>query len=366
MPLPSKRDPEQLRAALEAWFSHALGHAASVTDVSVPEGTGMSSETLLFTLHHAGTAEQLVARLRPDMNDWPVFEEYDLGKQATAMRLVGQHTDVPVPEVPFVEPDDSHLGAPFIVMRRVAGQALPDMPPYVFGGSFLDAMSADERRRLQANAAGVLARLHAIDISTVDASALGPVGESGRESLERQLREMEHYHRWARTSWAFGDQPVPIIDAAIEWLWQHFPTNPGPTVLNWGDARPGNILFDGTEPVAVLDWEMVNLGPAGVDVGWLILLHEFFQSLCEIFQIPGFPDFCLPHDVLADYVAAGGAPIDDLEWYITYAATRFAVISVRTSSREAAYGNRELPADPEGLIMHRDLLAAKMGYPLSS
>lgn len=366
MPLPSKRDPEQLRAALEAWFTHTLGHPASVTDVSVPEGTGMSSETLLFTLHHGGTSEQLVARLRPDMNDWPVFEVYDLGKQAAAMRLVAAHSDVPVPDVPWVEDDAEHLGAPFIVMRRVAGRALPDMPPYVFGGSFLDAMSAHERRALQANAASVLARLHAIDLSTADASTIGPTGESGRESLERQLREMEHYHRWARTTWEFGDQPVPIIDAAIEWLWQHFPADPGPTVLNWGDARPGNILFDGTEPVAVLDWEMVNLGPAGVDVGWLILLHEFFQSLCEIFQIPGFPDFCLPADVLADYTAAGGRHIDDLDWYITYAATRFAVISVRTSSREAAYGNRELPADPEGLIMHRDLLAAKIGYPLSA
>lgn len=362
MPLPSKRDPQVLRAALETWFSAALGHPATVGDVSIPEGTGMSSETLLFDLTHGGLTEQMVARVRPDMNDWPVFEVYDLAKQAAAMRMVGAHSDVPVPDVPWVEDDDRHLGAPFIVMRRVHGRAVPDMPPYVFGGSFLDDLSPDELRELQRQAASVLARLHALDLSVIDASAIGPTGESGHESLGRQLDELQHYYEWARTSWSFGNQTVPLIDAAIRWLHDHRPNDPGPTVLNWGDARPGNILFDLTRPAAVLDWEMVNLGPAGVDVGWLIFLHEFFQSLSVVFELPGFPDFCRADDVHTDYVAAGGRPIADLEWYITYAAVRFGVISLRTSSREVAYGNRPAPEDPEELIMHRDLLAARVGF----
>ena len=362
MPLPSKRDPEQLRAALQHWFERTLGGPAEVGELSIPEGSGFSSETLLFDLTHDGRTEQMVARLRPDMDDWPVFAVYDLAKQAAAMRLVGAHSDVPVPEVPWVENDDAHLGAPFIVMKRVHGQALPDMPPYVFGGSFLDAMSPSEQRQLQQHAASVLARLHAIDHAQLDGWDIGPTGESGDESLSRQLDELHRYYKWAREGWSFGTARVPLIDHAIEWLHVNRPTDPGPTVLNWGDARPGNILFDGTRPVAVLDWEMVNLGPAGVDVGWLILLHEFFQSLSVVFELPGFPDFCLPDDVHADYVAAGGHPIDDLDWYVTLAATRFAVISLRTSSREAAYGNRESPADPTDLIMHRDILAAKVGF----
>jgi aminoglycoside phosphotransferase (APT) family kinase protein len=361
MPLPSKRDPEQLRTSLERWFATTLGHPATVGELSIPEGTGMSNETLLFDLTHDGRTEQMVARVRPDMNDWPVFEVYDLAKQAAAMRLVGAHTNVPVPEVPWVEHDEQHLGAPFIVMHRVTGRALPDMPPYVFGGSFLDELSPEELRELQRRATEVLAQLHALDLSMIDASALGPVGESGAESLSRQLDELQDYFVWARQSWTFGDRPVPLIDAGLAWLRDHFPADPGPTVLNWGDARPGNILFDGIIPAAVLDWEMVNLGPAGVDVGWLIFLHEFFQSLSVVFELTGFPDFCRPDDVHADYVAAGGRPIDDLDWYVMYAAVRFAVISVRTSSREVAYGNRDSPDDPEDLIMHRDLLAAKLG-----
>ena len=63
MPLPSKRNPEELARTLEAWFSKQFGHACTITDVGIPEGTGMSSETLLFTLHHNGLVEPVVTRL---------------------------------------------------------------------------------------------------------------------------------------------------------------------------------------------------------------------------------------------------------------------------------------------------------------
>ena len=58
--------------------------------------------------------------------------------QAGAMRIVGNNSDLPVPNVRFLETDTSILGSPFLVMDRVNGRALPDMPPYVFGGSYMD------------------------------------------------------------------------------------------------------------------------------------------------------------------------------------------------------------------------------------
>jgi aminoglycoside phosphotransferase (APT) family kinase protein len=356
MPLPSKRDPEQLRQQLEDWFRQALGEDCTVGPISIPEGTGMSSETLLFELHRAdGTVESLVARVRPDMSDWPVFPEYDLATQAGAMLLVAAHSDVPVPNVRHVETDEAHLGAPFIVMDKVEGRALPDMPPYVFGGSFFDEMTPDERRTLQRQVTEVLARLHDIDIAGADTSFIAP---SDGDAIDRHLAEQREYYEWAR-----GELRYPVIERALDWLAANRPADPGPTVLNWGDARPGNILFDGLRPAAVLDWELVNLGPAGNDVGWMVFLHQFFQSLCDVFELPGFPDFCHPEDVLADYEAAGGRPISpqDLEWYVTYANTRFAIVSIRTSQREVAYGNRPSPDDPEDLLMNRALLARAIG-----
>ena len=353
MPLPSRRDPEDLRRALEVWFRQHLGDGASVGRISIPEGTGMSSETLLFDLVHGGTTERLVARLRPNMDDWPLFPTYDLARQAAAMRLVAAHSDVPVPDVRFVENDEAAIGVPFIVMGRVDGSALPDIPPYTFGGSFFDDFTPDQQREYQRNFMSVLVRLHQIDLAPHDTTfAASP---SDGDALDRQLADLRDYAKWAR-----GDREIPLIGDAIDWLVANRPSHPSPTVLNWGDARPANMLVDGVIPTGVLDWEMVDLGPPEVDIAWTIFMHAFFQHVASIFELPGFPDLFQPDEVAADYVAAGGAAPADLDWYVMLASARFAIISVRSSSREAAYGNREVPDDHADLIMHRALLEEQL------
>lgn len=356
MPLPSKRNPAELAQTLETWFAERLGGPVRIADVAIPEGTGMSSETLLMTLHHQSNsqpAEELVVRLAPDMGDWPVFPVYDLDAQARAMALVGARSSVPVPNVRFVETNSSVLGSPFLVMDRVSGRALPDMPPYVFGGSYMDQFTVDDQRDLGRIVARLQAQIHAIDLDSAekDGIDLSFLPSRHGSAVDRLLAEQRAYYDWAR-----GDLRLPIIEKALDWLGAHAPQNPGPTRINWGDARPGNVLFDGLQPTAVLDWEMVNVGPAGVDVGWLIFMHHFFQSLADIFQLPGFPEFCHPDDIISAYQEAGGREISDLDWYIKYASLRFAAVAIRTSLREAAYGNREMPADPEDLIMHKDML----------
>jgi aminoglycoside phosphotransferase (APT) family kinase protein len=169
------------------------------------------------------------------------------------------------------------------------------------------------------------------------------------------LAEQRAYYDWAR-----GDLRLPVIEQALKWLADRKPSNPGPTVINWGDARPGNVLFDGLTPTAVLDWEMVNVGPAGIDVGWLIFMHQFFQSLADVFEMPGFPEFCQTEDIINAYEGAGGRHIEDLNWYIVYASLRFAAVAIRTSLRGVAYGEREMPEDPEDLIMHKAMLYSQI------
>ena len=243
MPLPSKRNPQELAHTLEAWFTKEFGHPCTISDIGIPEGTGMSSETLLFTLHHDGLVEPVVTRLNPDMNDWPVFTVYDLAAQAGAMRLVGKHSDLPVPNIRFLENDASILGSPFLVMDRASGRALPDMPPYVFGGSYMDSMSVDDRRELGRQVARVQARIHAIDLKKAAAagSDLSFLPSLQGDAIDRLLAEQRAYYDWAR-----GDLRLPVIERALVWLADHKPQNPGPTVINWGDARPGNICLMGS------------------------------------------------------------------------------------------------------------------------
>ena len=109
-------------------------------------------------------------------------------------------------------------------------------------------------------------------------------------------------------------------------------------------------------PVAVLDWEMAALGPREVDVAWMIFLHTFFDDLAVRFGLPGMDDFMQRLAVVADYEELSGEPLGDLTWFEVFAALRFAIVSVRTSTRGIAYGTMERPEDLDDLIMFRNLL----------
>ena len=60
--------------------------------------------------------------------------------------------------------------------------------------------------------------------------------------------------------------------------------------------------------------------------------------------------------IAAEYEALSGQPVRNLEWFEVFAALRFAIVSVRTSTRGIAYGTMEKPDDPDDLVMFRNLL----------
>ena len=146
----------------------------------------------------------------------------------------------------------------------------------------------------------------------------------------------------------------PLIERTFEWLDANRPVE-GETVLNWGDARIGNMLYRDFEPAAVLDWEMATVGPREVDVAWMIFLDRFFDDLAERFDVPTIPGFMDRADIVATYEQLSGHRVHALEWFEVLAAQRFAIVSVRTSTRGIAYGQMEKPDDPDDLIMFRGL-----------
>jgi aminoglycoside phosphotransferase (APT) family kinase protein len=357
MPLPSKRDYAELRRRLTTWLASQLpaGAAPQVGELTVPEGTGMSSETLLFEAHWTERGEarggRYVARMAPEMTDYPVFPSYDLELQHRCLRLVRARSDVPVPDAPWLELDETPLGSPFFVMSRIEGVVPADMPPYVFGGWLAEA-SAGDRARLQRNAVGVLARLHDIDVTGADASFLDRP-EWGATPLDQHLAYQRWYYDWAREGVDY-----PIIERTFAWLEQHRPLDEGPVVLNWGDSRIGNIMWRDFSPVAVLDWEMAALGAPEVDIAWMIFLHRFFQDMAERYGMPGIPAFMQRDAVVRDYEEQCERKVQSLEFYEMFAALRFAIVSVRTSARAIAYGDMQPPpsGDVDDLIMHRPLI----------
>jgi aminoglycoside phosphotransferase (APT) family kinase protein len=333
---------------LGAWAAKEVGDDVTVADVTAPEGIGMSSETVLFSLRRSGQTERYVARLAPDPSVVPVFPVYDLRLQQRCMELVRTVTTVPAPKAPWYEPDPSWLGTPFLVMTRVDGVAPADIPPYVLSGWLFDASPA-ERSIIEVNATDVLVRLHGVTPTDVDLSFLDRP-EHGATYLQQHVGYQRWYYDWAREGVIY-----PLIERAFAWLEANWPSA-RPTVLNWGDARIGNILWQGTEVAAVLDWEMAALGPAEIDVGWIIWMHRFFQNLAETHGGPGIPGFLERGRVVAIYEGRSGRLLDDLRWYEVFAATRLAIITIRTSGRTIAFGDATAPADPDDLINFRTLL----------
>jgi aminoglycoside phosphotransferase (APT) family kinase protein len=146
---------------------------------------------------------------------------------------------------------------------------------------------------------------------------------------------------------------VPIIERSLAWLDEHWPPGRGPDVLCWGDARIGNIIYQGFEPAAVLDWEMASLGPRELDLGWFVFLHRFFQDIAEFFGLPGLPAFLRRSDVECCYQELTGCPPRDMDFYLVYAAVRHAIVMARIKRRMIHFGEDEVPAERDDYVLHR-------------
>ena len=134
----------------------------------------------------------------------------------------------------------------------------------------------------------------------------------------------------------------PLIERAFAWLDANWPSDEGDTVVSWGDARIGNIMYRDFQPVAVLDWEMAGHGPREIDLAWMIFLHRFFQDISDMMGMPGLPDFMRASDVAAAYASASGHTPRNLEWFMLYAALRHAIVMFRITRRQIMFGEAEM------------------------
>jgi aminoglycoside phosphotransferase (APT) family kinase protein len=350
-------DVGDLRVRLQDWFSTVHRRPVQISEISRPPEGGMSSISLLFdaTWHDGddgGTrTAQLVARMAPEAGAVPVFPHYDLRRQYDVISAVAAASDVPVPALRFLEESPDVLGAPFLVMDRVEGRVPVDNPPYVFFGWLFDA-APEQRRELQDATLNVLARLHAIADPVRTFPALA-ADISADDALRSHVAGQRDYYEWTRRK---DGLRIPVIEDAFTWLEQHWPEQPSDTVLSWGDARIGNVIYDGFRPIAVLDWEMAALAPREVDLAWFIFIHRFFQDIAEMFEQPGLPDMCRRQDVVDTYQAAAGKSVRDLDFYLVYAALRHAIVMSQVKRRMIHFGEDTTPDTPDEYVMHHATL----------
>lgn len=354
----SERDLESLAAQLAEWLRQRVGadDQPVISNLQRPLAGGLSSASVLFDAHWKSGGEPgagaFVARMIPEEGAFPVFEKYDLALQYRVISEVAAATDVPVPRLRWLETDSAACGAPFFVMDRVQGRIPGDNPPYVFAGWLYDATPA-ERSLLTRNTLEILARIHALP----DPAQRFPELDGPGTALRRHIDADRAWYNWAL---ADDNYRIPLIERAFDWLDRNFPADPGPDVLSWGDARPGNIIYDEFTPIAVLDWEMAALGPRELDLAWMIFLHRFFQDIATGFDFPGLPDFLRRDEVVAHYEKVSGHTVRDLDFYLTYSALRHAIVMARIKRRMIHMGEDTAPAERDDYIMHRATLEAML------
>jgi aminoglycoside phosphotransferase (APT) family kinase protein len=360
----SSRDVSTLPAVMSKWLSTQLpgGAVPQVTVESGVDSTGMSSETIILTAHWEQDGQpieqKLVARVAPTAEDVQVFPTYRLDHQFEVIRKVAELTDVPVPRVRWIETTGDVLGTPFFVMDYVDGVVPPDVMPYTFGGNWFADAPVEQQRQLQDATVGVLAKLHSIPDAEKTFGFLAE-GQTGDTALRRNFN-------WVKSWYDFAVPDIgrsPLMERTLTWLQDNWPAevDAREPVLLWGDARVGNVLYRDFAPVAVLDWEMVTLGPRELDVAWMIYAHMVFQELTGLAGLPGLPEVMREEDVRATYQRLAGVEIGDLRWFYVYSGVMWACVFMRTGARRVHFGEVEKPDDVESLFYHASLMKRLIG-----
>ncbi|MFJ9249094.1 phosphotransferase family protein [Streptomyces sp. NPDC101776] len=216
----------------------------------------------------------------------------DVLRQARVLRALAG-SPVPVPSVVAVDEGEPA----WFAMEFVEGEAIEPV---------LDEHRLDPglcRTRMLA-LAPVLRALHRTD-------AKGDEPRSPAGELEQ----------WRRTMRAVPTELRPGGEALLATLTATPPAGIEPA-LTHGDFRLGNVLCQGEQPAAVVDWEIWGYGDPRIDLGWFLLFadHRNFPRLGR--AVPGLPD---EDELLAAYLDGRPEP-PDLDWFRALARTKMAAI----------------------------------------
>jgi aminoglycoside phosphotransferase (APT) family kinase protein len=268
--------------------------------------------------------QRYVMRSKPGPAAKLLPSAHAVDREFKVMRALAS-TDVPVPQMHVLCEDESVIGRAFYVMQFMDGRVLWDQA--------LPALSRTERGAVYAEMNRVIAALHSVDVAAVGLADYGKAGNY----FERQIG------RWSKQYLASITEPNKAMDALIEWLPQHIPTqalDSSLTSVVHGDFRLDNLMFHPSEPraIAVLDWELSTLGHPLADFSYHCMAWHIPPGVFR--GIAGLDHAALGIPDEADYIQlycqrrslAGGTALQadvlqaDWNFYLAYNLFRLASI----------------------------------------
>jgi aminoglycoside phosphotransferase (APT) family kinase protein len=298
-----------LQDSLPAVLGPVLGADVAIDNLRALTG-GASRTTWAFDAVTGEVSRSLILRIGPP-DDVHAGMELEARAQAAAAA-----TGAPVPHVLVADDSPAALGNPFLICDEIKGETIVRRIQRQLDK---DGGTAG-RTRLLRQCAQALAAIH-----RADPNDPGLIREDQLDEWRERLDAMAD--TTATFEWAF------------RWLGANRPA-PSPSRLVHGDYRMGNLIIDGSELAAVLDWELVHIGEVYEDLAWFCIRAWRFGAPAD--RAAG--GLGSVEDFLAAYEQAGGAAVDRVafHWWLVLATLRWGVICRYQAERHLSGQNRSV------------------------
>jgi len=283
----------ELSPALAPVVSTALGVDAAVENLRALTG-GASRSTWAFDAVTPEERRALILRIGPP-DDVHASMELEARVQAVAAAA-----GTPVPHVLVADNSAAALGNPFLICEEVEGEPIARR----IERQLEKAGGQTARSRLLSQCAQALAAIHRADAD------------------DPELATQDQLAEWRSRLDAMGDTTA-TFEWAFRWLAANRPA-PSPPHLVHGDYRMGNLIVDGSDLAAVLDWELVHVGEVYEDLAWFCIRAWRFGAPAD--RAAG--GLGSVEDFLCGYEQAGGTAVDRaaFHWWLVLATLRWGVI----------------------------------------
>uniref|UniRef100_A0A3B4Z0L6 Acyl-CoA dehydrogenase family member 11 n=1 Tax=Stegastes partitus TaxID=144197 RepID=A0A3B4Z0L6_9TELE len=214
----------------------------------------------------------------------------------------------PVPQPLLHCTDVEVIGTEFYLMEHVKGRIFRDLR--------LPGVSPAERTALYVAAVELLAKLHSLDLQSLNLEGYG----RGPGYCRRQVST------WTKQYKAAAHVDIPAMNELSDWLMKNLPVNDNEVTLVHGDFRLDNLIFHPTEArvVAVLDWELSTTGQPLADLAYF-LMPCYWPTNFNIISSMGTPSV---GDLISIYCRCRGIPSVLPQWNFYLALSNFKMAGI--------------------------------------
>ena len=288
-----------LQDRLPAVLSPVLGTGVAIENLRALTG-GASRSTWAFDAVTNDGRRSLILRIGPP-DDVHAGMELEARVQAAAAAA-----GAPVPPILLATNSPAALGNPFLICGEIKGETIVRRIERQ-----LQKGDGTGRARLLRQCAQALAAIHRADAD------------------DHGLAREDQLTAWRERLDAMGDTTA-TFEWGFRWLAAHR-TPQSPPVLVHGDYRMGNLIVDGSDLAAVLDWELVHIGEAYEDLAWFCIRAWRFGAPAS----RGAGGLGSIESFLQAYEEASGTTVDRVafHWWLVLATLRWGVICRHQAER---------------------------------